>query len=297
MASNTPIGILSGQLAEVDLPSNLMAGNYFLILKIDNQDILQELNEDNNFFAKRISVEGSTTVIVDQPDLEISIEGESTTYDIYRPYIVNIILENKGGRPSRDVIVAFPFPEEMAFVESNSSTGEFNNILKHWNIPFIEGQSTQTLTVTIFPLDDSKPVPLFTQVTQGFPADYDSEPGNAECCTAQEDDEAVITVIPSTLNFRNSSPRELIYHKSLSVLNTFPNPTIENLNVNAFSNLENIDYLIVNAQGQVVQSGEVTGKSLQTWTFSLTDLKGGFYSLLFRTNAKIEKVPFIKMEP
>ena len=297
MASSTPIGIIGGLMSEVKLPQGIMPGGYFLILKADSDNTLQELNEGNNILTKNILVEARPPVFVNQPDLEVSIVGAANVFDVYVPYDVTVTLTNAGGRPANDIILAFPFPIETAYVESTVSTGDFNNILKHWNIPHIAPQQSQTLTVTIFPLDDSRPIPLFAQVTQGFPEDYDSTPGNAECCTAQEDDEAVITIIPSTLNFRTSAPMEALSIKSLSVLNTFPNPTIENLKVTAFSNLEIIEYLIVNAQGKVVQSGQVSGKNLQTWTFSLSDLKGGFYNLLFRTNAKIEKVPFVKMEP
>ena len=168
--------------------------------------------------------------------------------------------------------------------------------MKHWEIDEIAPGETHILTVTIFPLEDAKPIPLFAQVTQAFPEDYDSTPGNAECCTVQEDDESSITLVPSVV-FRSAAPRPDIYHKSLSVLRSYPNPVVDLMNIDAYSNLEKIEYLIVNAQGQTVQSGWVSGTKLQTWTFGLSDLKSGFYSLLFRTNAKIEKVPFVKMEP
>jgi len=294
-ASDTPIGVLNGLMTAIKMPSGITQGNYFLILKADNQNIIQEQNESNNILIKNILVEAPPRSTIDKPDLEVNISSASTTYEIFVPIDITVTVTNAGGRPANDIIVAFPFPEITAFVESTVSTGAFNNILKHWDIKEIAPGETHILSVTIFPLENSKPIPLFAQVTQAFPEDYDSTPGNAECCTVKEDDESSITIVPA-VSFRNAAARPDIYNKSLSVLRTYPNPAVDLLNIDAYSNQEKIEYLIVNAQGQVVKSGWVEGTKLQTWTFGLSDLKSGFHSLLFRTNAKIEKVPFVKME-
>ncbi len=295
-ASDTPIGVLNGLMTSVKMPSGIMAGNYYLILKADNQNIIQEQNESNNILVQNILVEAPPRATIDKPDLEVNISAVSTTYNIYVPMEITITVTNAGGRPARDIIVAFPFPEATAFVESSVSTGTFNNILKHWDIEEVAPGETHILSVTIFPLENSKPIPLFAQVTQAFPEDYDSTPGNAECCTVKEDDESSITIVPA-VNFRNATSKPDIYNKALSILRTYPNPVVDLMNIDAYSNQEKIEFLIVNAQGQVVKNGWVSGTKLQTWTFGLSELKSGFYSLLFRTNAKIEKVPFVKMEP
>lgn len=295
-ASDTPIGVLNGLMTGVKLPSGIMPGNYYIILKADNQNLIQEQNESNNILIQNILVEAPPRVTIDKPDLEVNISAVSTTYKIYVPMDITVTVTNAGGRPARDIIVAFPFPEETAFVESNVSTGFFNNILKHWDIEEVAPGETHILSVTIFPLEDSKPIPLFAQVTQAFPEDYDSTPGNAECCTVKEDDESAITIVPA-VTFRNATARQDIYNKALSILRTYPNPVVDVMRIDAYSNQEKIEYMIINAQGQVVNNGWVSGTKLQTWTFGLSELNSGFYSLLFKTNAKIEKVPFVKMEP
>ena len=295
LAENTPIGQLSGQMIDIKIPAQIAAGNYFIILKADDLEVIIEANETNNVFAKAITVKGQTTGVPTMPDLEVEITSFEPTFDIFIPTNFTVKISNKGGEEATDIIVAFPFPDEMAFVEAFSSDGEFNYWLKHWNIEKLAPNQSQTLTITLFPIADSQPVILFAQVTQALPGDFDSTPGNADCCIAREDDEAAVTIIPNRSVAPRSSSLQNFKHKSLSVLKMYPNPATDFIQVKAFSNEEFINYLLVDSKGSILQKGIVEGTGVQDWKFDISNLPGGFYGILFQTAGKIERTSFLKV--
>lgn len=294
---DTPIGVLNGLEMDINVPANLLIGTYHLILNADERGQIAELDETNNQSSIGIFVEQEPVVFSNKPDLEVNISAVNQTYRIYEPSTFSITIKNNGGVKATDIIVAIPFPEEMAYVSGFESKGEFNTFFKHWNIDEIAAQETQTITMTLFPLVSDQQLILFAQVTQAFPEDVDSTPGNADCCTAREDDEAAVTVVPdqkNNINTRSLSANDLKL-KPLSVLNIFPNPIMDDMTIRAHSNMEEIPYLIINGFGQIVQKGTVSGQGYQDWNFNVSNLKGGTYNILFQTNAKIEKANFIKV--
>ena len=294
---DTPIGVLNGLEMDINVPRNMQIGAYQLILNADERNQIFEVDESNNQFGIGVFVEEEPIIFSNKPDLEVNISSVKPTYRIYEPSTFSVTVRNSGGATARDIIVAVPFPEEMAYVSGFASKGEFNTFFKHWNIEEIAPQETQTITMTLFPLVFDQQLIVFAQVTQAFPEDLDSTPGNADCCTAREDDEAAVTVVPDQragVNTRSLSANDLQL-KPLSVLSIFPNPIMDNMTIRAHSNLDEIPFMIINGFGQIVQKGTVSGQGYQDWDFNVTDLKGGTYSILFQTNAKIEKANFIKV--
>lgn len=294
---NTPIGLLTGQMIDVQIPAGTAPGNYFVIINLDNSEDITESNEENNRFFRRIVVVESPDNLPDAPDLEVSIAASEGTYKIFEPLNFTVTISNKGGKVARDIIVALPFPDEFAFVESFASEGDFNFWLKHWNIDRMLPGTSQTMTITLFPIDNSQPQVLFAQVTQALPSDFDSTPGNADCCDAREDDEAAVTIIPfSSVADRSSDTKPLSKQKPLTIMSVFPNPTVGDITVKAYSNKEEINYRIVDARGTFVQKGKVTGTEFQDWKFEISELPAGYYGILFQTGSKIQKTDFLKIE-
>lgn len=68
---NTGIGTTADIGGAITVPSNLAAGNYFLIAKADFDDIITESNENNNTATRAFTVNGSTPP-TDLPDLQVA---------------------------------------------------------------------------------------------------------------------------------------------------------------------------------------------------------------------------------
>ncbi|MEZ4961974.1 MAG: hypothetical protein R2830_19255 [Saprospiraceae bacterium] len=126
-------------------------------------------------------------------DLELTMTVNNNNPLIYTDVIFTATLVNKGPMAATGVAVSFPMPQNMAHTAHSSTLGNYDLALEKWTVGTLPANGAATLKMTLFTLTNY-PMTAFTQVKQANEPDADSTPGNGTCCTANEDDEAVLVI-------------------------------------------------------------------------------------------------------
>lgn len=130
-------------------------------------------------------------------DLELSLSTSNNEPAIYSTYTVTATISNTSVETATGIVVDFPLPDGVVFVggsEANASQGTYDpNSTREWNIGTLAAGATATLEVSYFLLT-ADPVTSWCEVIAQNETDLDSTPNNGTCCTANEDDEADLTV-------------------------------------------------------------------------------------------------------
>jgi len=169
-------------------------------------------------------------------DLELSIVASSTTVPRNTEVTFLITATNTGLREGNDIRIEFPLPQMLSIVSSTQSQGSYSSWDANWDVGTLESGESATLEVTVFNLSDDVRT-AFTQVINMRQTDPDSSPGNGVCCTANEDDEAVVTINGAAppaqmadLSLALSSPQSAVnadgtFDVLMTVINEGPDPT------------------------------------------------------------------------
>ncbi|MCB0517532.1 MAG: hypothetical protein H6577_22905 [Lewinellaceae bacterium] len=182
------------------IPASLAAGQYYLIVKIDADNAIAEGNENNNTIAKLFTVTGS----VQNPDLQLSLETDASEIWPNNPiFFVTATVKNTGAQQATGVEVTLSGLQGAALANSNfppvASQGAFNQTGQIWNVGTIAAGGQAALKIFLYN-EYAEPVyRYFAQVSAMNEADVDSTPGNASCCTPNEDDEAVVPPGPCNI--------------------------------------------------------------------------------------------------
>ena len=129
-------------------------------------------------------------------DLELTIEAEGATYDIYVDVTYTLTLTNNGPDAAANISVSAGLPDGMVHTSNTASVGAYNLFFERWDVPFLESGAAATLTLVLFPLIGDSDITNFVQVMASDQSDPDSTPGNDMDQTPDEDDEAAVTLTP-----------------------------------------------------------------------------------------------------
>ena len=149
------------------------------------------------------------TPTADGIDLELSLTADNTDFNIYEYVIYTLTVENKGSQKATGVRIDFQQPMETAFVSQYLDKGTYYNWTGIWKDIDLEPGEKASLKLRIFTLFGDKPLVAFAQVIAADQDDVDSTPDNANNMTANEDDEALLTlgaVGPTDLELELSAP-------------------------------------------------------------------------------------------
>ena len=151
-------------------------------------------------------------------DLEVSIAVDENTYDIYEDVTYTIQVVNEGTTTATDIVIAAGLPEGMVYTSSSTSTGEYNLFFEEWTIYTLEPGEVAELELVLFTLVENQAINQFVEVMSSNELDDDSKPGNGNGFTAQEDDEAAISigfleasVLKSLHTKINTSSEQMLY--------------------------------------------------------------------------------------
>lgn len=223
-------------------------------------------------------------------DLEISVTATPEEFIIYSNVTFQVEVRNTGNQTARGVVVEFPIPQGiLAYVSESYSQGSFVLNYRQWNVGTLAPGASATLDFTLFTLV-REPITVFTQVTAASPSDADSSPDNGDGVSAQEDDEAVLTIYPAG-NFDGGSTA----FASKQALGVFPNPTTDELNVyfQAKAELTTINVLDINAK--VVYSETFrTADGFNQQQLQVANLPSGVYSLQIQSATNTQQQLFVK---
>lgn len=130
-------------------------------------------------------------------DLELNMISSSNSLNIWNNNTFTLTITNNSGVDASGVIVDAPVPSgDLAYTSSTASHGSYNLFTQAWDVGDLDANETATLDLVLFVLQDANPLDYFVEVSAATPTDSDSTPGNGSCCTANEDDEAIVTLQP-----------------------------------------------------------------------------------------------------
>lgn len=234
------------------------------------------------------------------PDLQLTMSGSSSTYQIYNNVTFTLTILNNGNQTASNITVDFPLPTGVAFVGKTQTIGTYDAWTHKWTIPSLAAAQSGSMTLTIFTLSASSPLTAYAQVTAQSPNDSDSTPNNNAGPTPVEDDEAAATLSPAAL--RGNGPSGLsqegyAQQNPVIVQKIYPNPTDSWMFIDLSSNsAETTRFDLFDGMGRRVMYREenlVEGDN--TVSLDISQLQSGLYYLLVSTgNVKGAPVKILK---
>lgn len=140
---------------------------------------------------------GVTTPGGSAPDLEVTLTASSPNLLIWKDVTFTITLTNNGTAAASGVKLAVPIPTGLAHTANTPAAGTSYDLgIQEWNAGNLAAGQTKTMTIVLFCLQNTTPLPYFVQVKTASPTDIDSTPNNNTSGTPVEDDEALWTLNP-----------------------------------------------------------------------------------------------------
>ena len=127
-------------------------------------------------------------------DLALNLSTSNNQLGIYNSTSLNLTIKNEGNQTATGIKVNLPLTAgQLAYTGQQETGGVYYNWNGAWVIDQLGAGQSLSLTVHAFTLTD-KQIDVFAQVVAQGQTDADSQPNNGTCCTAAEDDEAVISL-------------------------------------------------------------------------------------------------------
>ena len=210
-----------GQI-QFKIPSNVAAGDYYILIYADDEEEILESDESNNVFAIPY-----TYTPIPKVDLELSFDDladpDPKRWSFFSPVLT---VENNGSDLAENIEIQVPRPSDVIYSGGNEYVASQGSIKVYssdiWRVGDLASGESATLQLNYFRME-SDPFPVYAQVLSVDQIDDDSTPDNGSCCIANEDDEAVlqVEVAPPTFVRRNGSNANAI---TLFDIQVSPNP-------------------------------------------------------------------------
>lgn len=259
-----------------------------------------EANEDDEV---AISIGEGSIVQPPNPgegvDLELTLLADRETYQIYDYVTWQLKVQNTGNARATGLKVAFPLPEGTAFSNKMVFNGTYSDWSGNWRIDELEAGETAVMDLRVFTLVDGQAIEAYGQVIALDQEDMDSTPDNGICCSTSEDDEVVLTVMPTNgiqSNPTTISLNQVSEHRPIVIHRLFPNPAMENIQVYFSAKADQVDMNIYNSQTQLVKKvplQETTGFNRQE--VDISDLPTGVYYLWMEGQTGKQPMRFVKI--
>ncbi len=281
LSGNTPANttipnVPSAALAEI---GTIQPGNYYLILSVNANQTVSESNYNNNTVrtSNRIAVVGEPTG-GDGIDLELNLSVNPSALNIWNNNTFTVSVTNTGTEAATGVVVNFSMPDGFVYTSASTSQGQWSNWNGNWNLNgAIEPGETATLTAVLFALTGDGPITAYAEVESMNGTDEDSTPGNGNGVSANEDDEASLS-LGSTAALQQLEKEGTL----LRIEKVFPNPASDYLIVDIYSDSERETVVqIIDARGrkQTQQTLSLYEGDNQV-AFEVSNLPAGLYTLL-----------------
>ena len=139
----------------------------------------------------------SEPVVGGEIDLSLSVTSNPSVLSIYNNISFTFTVTNSGPSTANNVRVFVPIAANMVWVGGNEYTitqGIFDYFgAKVWYLGALNAGASASITVNWYALS-ADPLTAWAEVSAADENDVDSTPGNGACCSANEDDEASLTV-------------------------------------------------------------------------------------------------------
>ena len=173
--------------ALINLPLDVLPGEYHLIIVADIDGEVQELDETNNIFSSPVTVGAPGNI-----DLELRFSSSTDAVNAFVDLPLRLTVANTSDSDATGIVVYFPLEAGKVVLSGGTipvfSQGNYNYFNGMWYIWDLPAGQSATLDVEFFPIAADY-IP-FAQVIKADQMDEDSTPDNGTCCVAMEDDEA-----------------------------------------------------------------------------------------------------------
>jgi large repetitive protein len=136
--------------------------------------------------------DGTVGPIIKKCDLELTLAAPVTSFAINDIVEYTLYVVNKGDTSAFGTTVSFPIPSSMQFVSADV-VGYAAGV---WTVGTLGPLASKTIKIKLKALSAAAAITVFAQVAAATPLDKDSTPGNDTNQTANEDDEAGLTLFP-----------------------------------------------------------------------------------------------------
>ncbi len=213
-------------------------------------------------------------------DLALTMSSEQLEFSAWEIIAITVMVENQGSEMANNVFVSFPLPEGVVFTggnESVASQGSYELFFEEWNVGSLAAGAVAMIQFNLFTTQADNTIDAYAQVVGMTENDTDSTPGNGSCCTANEDDEAVLQLTP--LSNRFGAAEEAA--SRLAIRQLYPNPAVNDLQVVIEALEATEDHIrIYDSRGQLQREERVTLRAGMNWyTIALEEMGPGIYWL------------------
>jgi len=234
---------------------------------------------------------GTCEVEGDYVDIEITdLSATPNPFNVFNRVTFHVEVANRGNLTAEGVVLEFPIPRgELAYVGANTSQGNFRVAARQWDIGTLTAGESASLDFTLFTLV-RKEIEVYTQVIAASSEDFDSTPNNGNGTTAQEDDEANLTIKYSPPNI--TRPPTEVEVSDISKIRIAPNPVGTLLKVNFENVAHQANIKVLDMQGRLMlQDKAVKNDFLQ---LDVSVLPSGVYMLVVQNNSGVQNRLFVK---
>jgi uncharacterized repeat protein (TIGR01451 family) len=137
---------------------------------------------------------------VNYADLELSMTANPTTVAVNTVVNFNLSVFNRGLLTATGVSLKDLLPNSLTFNSATPSVGTYNAVTGIWTIGNLNVNATATLSISVTVNALTNSIVNFAQIQTSTPIDPDSTPGNDTNQSADEDDEAKVTLFSATAN-------------------------------------------------------------------------------------------------
>ncbi|MEM1321372.1 MAG: Ig-like domain-containing protein [Bacteroidota bacterium] len=234
-------------------------------------------------------------------DLALGLAVDRPDFRIYENVTYTLQISNTGNEEATGIVVEFPLPTDLVYVDQILSAGSYDNWIGEWELSSLAAGETEFLELTLFTLSANAPITNFAQVVEADQDDADSTPDNNNTLSPNEDDEAAVTITPASSNNRNHHTAATAIRptqgRPITIERLFPNPATDRLHL-LFTAQESgtpLQVRLYNLLGNEVGLRQTrTQKGFNQLDFDLRALPEGVYYLLFDSANRHEPIIFVK---
>ena len=224
-------------------------------------------------------------------DLELSMTSSQTEFGVFEHVFYTLTLTNVGPEATTGVTVDAVVPTGMAFSGAVASKGIYSNYFGMWTVGDLASGESASLELDLFTTAADAPITFFAEVESSDESDPDSTPGNDVGQTADEDDEAVITITPSSGKTGQLNAKE-------GHLRLYPVPTKDLLHIE-FGTAVNTpaQIRVFDASGKLVwHTTEATNFGMNNIQIPVRQLSDGLYMVSIHTADAVYSRRFTKIQ-
>jgi hypothetical protein len=305
-------GQLLQQTGTITIEPNWYLGflpkEFKLIVRIDADQIIQEVSETNNH-----TVSLGRILVSDAPaagsDLSLTLIANRTTVPQWSTVTASITVTNQSQASIASATIQFGLCSNQGKFEFTGTNklvfggtpvapagSTLNQITQEWEITNLAAGQSTTLQLPLFTLA-AQTYRLMAWTTAQSPADPDSQPSasplalSTGTCTLSQDDEATLSFGP-ILQLQSSNPNTIQVPEVESVALLYPNPATEYIILNLSDYATDVHIEVIDGAGLARKSLTDTDpqSELRLRQIPVHDLSPGLYFVRLRSAGVREKV-------